>query len=52
MGCICTRNNVSIKALKKKEKSSSNINSPTFQKSISNLNSKIKYKEPKKMKKN
>ncbi len=51
MGCICTRNNVSIKALKKKEKSSSNINSPTFQKSISNLNSKIKYKEPKKMKK-
>ena len=51
MGCICTRNNVSINALKKKNNSNSNINSPTFQKSSSNLNSKIKYKEPKKIKK-
>ena len=51
MGCICSRNNVSIKALKEKDKGNFNINSHTFQKSAPNLNIKIKYKEPKKIKK-
>ena len=51
MGCICSRNNFSIKALKEKDKGNFNINSHTFQKSAPNLNIKIKYKEPKKIKK-